>query len=170
MTVVDLGTDVRFDFRNLGPEMSTIARIYFDNGSLMNFTMIHNSPGVDFLFDPFPGPNDLPGGNLAVPPFMTTIGFLSGAGPPAPTMGVEPEPWGEPNEVVGLEFSLDPNQTTAHVIDELTSGVLRVGVHVINFASGGSESLINIPEPASWSLLGLGVAGLTALRRRSARA
>jgi hypothetical protein len=162
MNVVDLGTQVRFDFTNLGPEQSTIARIYFDDGSLMSFDSIVNGSGVLFNMV-FPGPNDLPGGELASPPFMTTVGFLSGAVAPPPTNGVEPV------ETVGIIFGLDPNQTTDDVIAELGSGVLRAGVHVINFESGGSESLVSIPEPGVAGLLALGLAGLAALRRRSAR-
>jgi hypothetical protein len=163
MDVVDLGTQVRFDFTNLGPEQSTIARIYFDDGSLMSFDSIVNGAGVDFVAEMFPGPNDLPGGELASPAFVTTLGFLSGAVAPPPTNGVEP------GETVGLIFGLDPNQTTDNVIAELESGVLRAGVHVINFESGGSESLVSIPEPGVAGLLALGLAGLAALRRRSAR-
>jgi len=163
MDVVDLGTQVRFDFTNLGPEQSTIAQIYFDDGSLTNLDAIVNGPGVTFTADMFPGPNDLPGGNLASPPFMTTLGFLSGAVAPPPSNGVEP------GESVGIVFALDPNQTTMDVIHELESGALRAGVHVINFESGGSESLVSVPEPGTSGLLALGLAGLAALRRRGAR-
>ena len=58
-------------------------------------------------------------------------------------------------------------QTTADVVGELNNGTLRAGVHVINFVSGGSESLINvIPEPDTLLLLVVGLAAIATLRRR----
>jgi hypothetical protein len=82
---------VSFTFTNTGPDMSTLARIYFDDGSLMTLDSIINGPGVNFT-ETSPGPNDLPGGEMANPPFVTTKGFLSGAGPPPPSNGVENDP------------------------------------------------------------------------------
>jgi hypothetical protein len=45
---------------------------------------------------------------------------------------------------------------------------LRIGVHVISYASGGSESFVaaSIPEPTTSLLLTLGLAGLGVRRRR----
>lgn len=151
-----------FEFSNSGPEMITLARIYFDDGSLMTLLNSSNGPGVNFTEDPFPGPNDLPGGENTFPtPFETTTGFLSGATSPPPTDGLEP------GETVGLLFSLDGGKTFNDIIAELDDGTLRVGVHLINFTSGGSESLVSfIPEPGSGALFALGLGGLAALARK----
>jgi len=61
-----------------------------------------------------------------------------------------------------------PADTTDDVLDWLQSGELRVGLHVINFDSGGSESFVNepVPEPGSLGLLCLSIGGLALLRRR----
>ena len=164
------GNKVLFDFANTGSEMLTLARIYFDDGSLMELLSISNGGGVNFTFDPFPGPNDLPGGQNALDvfgnpdPFVTTLGFLSGATAPPPTNGLEP------GENVVLTFKLNGGQNIDDIIAELGDGTLRVGVHMINFASGGSESLITlVPEPSTGLLVGLGLAALALGRRRGNR-
>jgi len=157
---------VLFDFANTGSEMLTLARIYFDDGSLMELLSISNGGGVNFTFDPFPGPNDLPGGENALDqfgnpdPFVTTLGFLSGATAPPPTNGLEP------GENVVLTFKLAGGQKIDDIIAELGDGTLRVGVHLINFASGGSESLTTIPEPGTAALLLVGFVGLAIMGRK----
>ena len=155
---------VRFTFANSGIEMITLARIYFDDGSLMTIDSIDNSDTGVLFTQAFPGPNDLPGGENALPdPFVTTLGFLSGATAPPPTMGVEP------GESVGIIFTLNTGQNFDDVIVELQNGVLRAGVHLINFTSGGSESLVTVPEPRTGVLLALGLGGLAALGRKRRR-
>lgn len=160
---------VLFDFANTGSEMLTLARIYFDDGSLMELLSISNGGGVNFTFDVDVGPNDLPGGENALDqfgnpdPFVTTLGFLSGATAPPPTNGLEP------GENVVLTFELAGGTTIDDILAELGDGTLRVGVHLINFASGGSESLTTIPEPGTFAMLGLGILGLGVIARRRDR-
>jgi len=166
--VLDVGAgpgadQVSFTFQNIGSEMSTIARIYFDDGSLTQLASIINGPGVSFVYEPAPAPDDLPGGNLASPPFVTSIGFLSGAAAPPPGNGIENDLLG--TEYLTLVFDLETGQTLADVINELNNGTLRTGLHVINFDSGGSESLVSVPEPGTAALLMLGLTGLFAARR-----
>jgi len=155
------GGTVRFHFRNAGPEASAISEIYFDDGSLLGIASVLDGPGVDF--EQGASPPDLPGGNLAVPPFQVTAGFLAQSVPSPSMNGVGPVEW------VMIDFALQGGQGIADVLSELQSGALRIGLHVIAFDSGGSESFINVPvpEPTSALLVALGLAGLAAHARRS---
>jgi len=158
MDVTDEGAgQVRFTFTNSGPDASSIEGIYFDDGSLLGISSIVNGTGVSFSQGA--SPPDLPGGNNAVPPFVTTTGFLADSDPPPSQNGVNP------NEFVGIIFDLQGGQTFADVISQLGDGTLRAGVHAIAFASGGSESFVNVPEPGTIALLSIGLVGIAARRR-----
>jgi hypothetical protein len=155
------GGVVQFHFRNAGPQASVISEVYFDDGSLLALSTVIDGPGVDF--EPDASPPNLPGGQNAIPPFQVTAGFLAES-VPAPSMnGVGPAEW------VKIQFTLQGGQTINDVIAELTNGDLRIGIHVIAFESGGSESFINtpIPEPATALLVGLGLLGLAARRGKT---
>jgi hypothetical protein len=151
-------TQVSFTFRNNGPLAMSITDVYFDDGTLLGIASVVNFPGVSFTQGASP-PN-LPGGNLASPPFVTTAGFLADSNPPAQPNGINP---GEQLQII---FDLIGGNTYADTIDALDGGsALRIGIHVQGFAGGGSESFINnVPTPGSIVLLGLG--GLLASRRR----
>jgi hypothetical protein len=151
------GGVVRFHFRNLGTEASVISEVYFDDGSLLALAAVVDGPGVDFEQDADP-PN-LPGGETVVPPFQVTEGFLAQSVPSPSMNGAGPGEW------VAIDFTLQGGQTFADVLDDLDGGALRIGLHVIAFDSEGSESFVNVPEPAM-ALLGLSgfVAGLALAR------
>jgi hypothetical protein len=156
---------VRFDFGNLGPLPSSIADVYFEDGTLLGIALIINGAGVDFSQGASPG--DLPSGNLATPPFSATVGFTADSNPPAQPNGVNP------GESLGIVFDLINGQDFDDTIAALGDGSLRIGIHVQGFDGGGSEAFVNnppnggppqaVPEPGSVMLLGsalIGVAGL----------
>jgi hypothetical protein len=153
-------TQALFTFANAGPEACSIAGVYFDDGTLLGIAEVRNGAGVDFSDQGTATPPVLPGRMLLDPPFVTTSGFLAGAGNPAPEKGVNPGEW------VGILFDLQEGQTLQNVFDDLGDRDLRIGIHVIAFADGGSESFTNVPEPATLLLLGGGLLGLAGRRRK----
>jgi len=153
---------VDFTFYNVSAIDSSLARIYFDDGVLLNIATITNGPGTDFSAG---GPgNNLPSGETIG--FYADREFTIGADPPPSHNGVEPA---EPPEWVKIRFDLDPGSDLEDVVSELYTGELRVGIHIISIAglTGGSYSesaIAVVPEPATLSLFAFGAAAL--LRRR----
>jgi hypothetical protein len=161
--VTDPGTgQVLFTFRNIGTGASSICDVYFDDGTLLGIASITGSLGVSFSQGASP-PN-LPGGNNISPAFQTTAGFLADSNSPVQPNGVNPGEW------LGILFNLQNGQGFSGVLNELSSGELRIGIHVQGFASGGSESFVNVPEPSTLLLLGAGLLGLGLLGRKKFKA
>ena len=102
--------------------------------------------------------------NVPSAPEEATVGFSTQAMPSPVKNGVGP------GESVAIEFTLQGGQTLQDVIDQLTTGQLRIGLHVIAFDSEGSESFVNrpVPEPTTAALVGGGLLAL-ALRGRKGR-
>lgn len=157
------GGQVKFLFHNSGPSASSITDVYFDDGTLLAIASIDNSSsGV--AFTQLAHPSNLPAANDATPPFVTTQGFSADSDPPTQPNGVNP------GEYVGITFDLQGGQVFADTLDALTSGALRIGIHVQGFASGGSESFVNNPSPvpipaAAW-LFGSALVGVGSIARR----
>lgn len=154
---------VNFTFYNDSALQSSVARIYFDDGSLFGVDEIINSEGYT-LFEAGMPPGDLPGGEDLDPPFVANREFTIGSEAPPPWKGVND---GDTvNEWVTVRFNLINGGTLDGVIAELNSGALRVGLHLIDLPQGYSESAILIPEPATIFLLGLGALALLRKRRQ----
>ena len=143
-------------FYNEIPVESSIARIYFQDGSLLNFAGITDGPGTSF--NQSARPRNLPSGKSLAPPFITTPELSFNSGPPRPHNGINPGEW------VRITFGINGG-TFADVIEKLNTGAMRIGAHIIAFPDGSSESAIAVPEPATISLLGLGILLLLKKRR-----
>ena len=160
---------VDFLFNNAGPLASSITDVYWDwTGASNRYTggAITSSSGVSFSWGA--SPSNLPSGNGLTPSFSANLGADSNS--PTQPNGVNPTEW------VSFRLLTAVSTTAA----DLTSGSLRVGLHVQGFSNGGSESYVNrsttvvapVPEPEAYALMlaGLGVVGAVARRKRKQQA
>jgi len=142
---------VIFTVANSGPAASSVANVYFDDNALLSGGSVINGAGTNFESGGSPG--SMPGGNAVS--FVTDFAFA--ARNPKPSNGVNP------GESVSFSFKITSGNSISDIIAAMNSGSLRVGMHVIAFANGQSESFIT-PAPGSLALMSLG--GLIAGRRR----
>ena len=143
--VIPMGAMVDFKFHNASSMESSIARIYFDDNSMLSFEGISNGPGTSF--DIYSTPHSLPAGQELAPPFETD--FSVDADAPGPHNGINP------NEMLTIRYNLINSATFGNVTDALNSSDLRIGIHVIALPDGSSEAAIT-PEPTTILLLSLG--------------
>lgn len=132
--------------RNTGSSAAVVKQVYFD-GIASGVSVLSSSTGVSFRTDSNPG--NLPGGN---PVGFATDLSLS-ARPPAPQKGVGPGEFLKLGVVSGTD-----------IVQALGDGSVRVGLHVIAFANGGSEAFVTaarppapaVPEPSAAVVFGVG--------------
>jgi hypothetical protein len=163
--IFDSGGQAVFEFHNESLIATSIEGIYFDDGSLLELDHIVNfvidlGNKIGTQFSKGASPPDLPAGNTLTPSFVTTEGLLADSDPP-------PSKWGiNPGEKLQLVFNLKSGKSLDNVAEELTNSNLRIGIHVIAFPDGSSNSAITTPEPATVALLGLGALSLLRSSRR----
>lgn len=128
---------------NSGPAQAVIEAVYFDDGVLLGISGLYDADdpivgnpntGVDFSVNASP-PN-LPAPNCVVPSFGNLVVYSTDADPNPPAKGIGP------GEYLGIAFNLQPTATYAQLLQGLDGGVVRIGVHAIAYASGGSESFV----------------------------
>jgi len=137
--VADSGDgNIALIFTNNGSAPSAIASVYIDDerGTLSGPPKIHQD-APDVIFDLGVSPTNLPGGAKAAPSFSAESKLSVSAGSPHRSMGVNP------GEQLGLIYPLSPGRTFEDVVADLSVGNLRLGVHVVGFASKGPQSFIS---------------------------
>ena len=136
---------------NDGSQDLVVARIYLESDLVVDLLLSDFDEGS---FSIRGGPPLLPGGGRS---FEVSFSRLADPAPPKNGIG--------PGESADFTLVLEDGVSVADLI-----GDLRIGVHVIAFGDGGSESFVArpIPEPGTAALLAAGLAG-TALVRRARR-
>jgi hypothetical protein len=156
-----------------------IARFYFYDGLYLSPTAtITSSAGVSLDSPATPG--DLPGGNAVGLGPAAHVWYSADSDPPPPVNAVNF------NEFATFTFGLTAPYVFDDVINALNAWIalstadkqnvdwsspfpelLALGIHVIGFDSGGSESFVPaVPLPGTFLLLGGGLLGLALLGRR----
>ena len=130
-------SSVLFKFSNVGLAASSITQIYFDNSNVLRSVGPIADSGVGVDYSVASGNLNLPGGNSLANKFVSDFGIK--ANTPVSQQGVNPGEW------VSVLFNLTPTKTLKDVIADMTSGSMRVGMHVQAFSDGGSEAFVNRP-------------------------
>jgi len=139
-----------FTFKNSGPEECVISEIYFESTALLSFAfIIDKPPEVDFKEGATP--SELPGNNLSSAAFETNLLLATEPENPQPYHGIGP------GEELTIAFDLVGSADIQDAANQLHNGEFNIGIRVIAFAGGGSESFVNTPEPASFLLLSAGM-------------
>ncbi|MHC4396270.1 MAG: PEP-CTERM sorting domain-containing protein [Planctomycetota bacterium] len=156
--VWDLDGQAVFEFKNNSIMDSVITEIYFDDYTLLELDHIQNYVidadnriGTMFGNDRL-SPKNLPGANLLAPDFQANRLLSVQPSSPPPKWGIGPD------EKLRLFFNL----TNGHYFTDLISAInseqdLRIGMHIQCLGlNDDSASAVNIPEPSTLLLFGLG--------------
>lgn len=152
--LTEVGAEVHFTVRNLGPITSSVANLYIDDdsGLLGSLLGMINGPGVSLVASGGTGPDNLPGwGDMGI-----TAEFHAGASAPPSGNGINPGEW--------ATMRLSAVGSFSDIVAAMTDGSMYFGAHVISVGDAGQSESIMTPTPGAAVLMG--IAGLCATRRR----
>lgn len=172
---------VQFMISNNGPVASSIAGIYFDDGTLLSMMSPVSLSGV--LFKSGGSPSNLPGGSAIGfetsadaqgNGFYATIGTTSTKGKGKGNGGGAPTDLGvNPGEQVGIVFALKSEgggyMDLSDTLSAMVDGNLRIGLHVRAIGQDGySDSFVTQVTDGGLTamLLGFVLLGVEGLRRK----
>lgn len=164
VSVSTLSNQISFSFSTT-LSSGVITGIYFSDSNLLNFGSLSlvQSAGVSFRANGNPGA--LPG-EKSINDFSTS--FSLNALPSPVKNGIAS------GESLTASFAFNSGVSNNDVLSALSSGSLRVGMHVQSLPGGSSASFASIaapvPEPETYAMLlaGLGLIGTLAARRKQA--
>ena len=159
-TVVQSGGDAVLMISMTGPQAGVVEQIFIESSFVTAISFQASTATGVVAFGTGQVGGNLPGGAM--------VGFDEvfniAADNPAPSNGIGRHPQDDVSpQTAAFLLSL----TGGDFSDLLTD--LRIGVHVIGYSSGGSESFIStpIPEPGTFALLATGLLGLATAGRRN---
>jgi len=159
-TVVQSGGDAVLMISMTGPQAGVVEQIFIESSFVTAISFQASTATGVVAFGTGQVGGNLPGGAM--------VGFDEvfniAADDPAPSNGIGRHPQDDVSPQTGA-FLL--SLTGGDFSDLLTD--LRIGVHVIGYSSGDSESFIStpIPEPGTFALLATGLLGLATAGRRN---
>lgn len=152
-TVSEAAGGISFRFTNIGDESCSLTGIYFESslGTLTELISIDDScEGV--AFEQKSRPRNMPRWrkvDFEPAPDMAFHSASQSDGQNGTSHnGIEPGEW--------LGITLATQADIDQIFRELDSQDIRIGIHVQAFSDGGSESFVNIPDPATITILGFG--------------
>jgi len=165
---------VLFVFRNTSSVASSIADVYFQDGTLLDMGNVYESAGVSFV-EPA---GNLYGGVYLDPQFIVTKHFSARATDPIIANGVSAS-----SEWLGIVFDLKNDLTYSDVINAMANWKyaggefskkdpnapsLRIGIRAEGVAGDrqGSSYINTVPEPSLVLLLGIGLGAIGLVSRR----
>ncbi|TDJ14719.1 MAG: PEP-CTERM sorting domain-containing protein [Deltaproteobacteria bacterium] len=156
--IVQSGEDALLTITMFGFEAALVEQIFIESSLVTAISFLGSTAEGTVAFGTGQAGGNLPGG--------TNVGFEEAfniaADNPAPSNGIGRHPQDDVSPQTGaFLLSLTGGDFSLLLAD------LRIGVHVIGYTSGGSESFVStpVPEPGTFALLATGLLGLAKLGR-----
>lgn len=159
-TVVQSGGDAVLMISMTGPQAGVVEQIFIESSFVTAISFQASTATGVVAFGTGQVGGNLPGG--AMVGFDEVFNIT--ADDPAPSNGIGRHPQDDISSQSGAFLLSFTGGDFSNLLTDL-----RIGVHVIGYSSGGSESFIStpIPEPGTFALLATGLLGLATAGRRN---